>query len=274
MNTENIAKLYNFDAVKNKSAIDRDLGIWKKYPTSMLSINADAKTSKGKKIGVLTGVLYEAPADMASAVTLCPMAKKAGCESACLYHAGRGRFTNVQQARIRKTLFIDQYPELAHLRLINSIERLVAKAHRSGMVPAVRLNGTSDRDWSKWCKRHGLPNIFEMFSDVQFYDYTKVIGREQKPNHYVTLSYSHRPEYQKTADKMLKSKAFNVAVAFHGKTLPDTFGGRRVINGDDSDVRFYDDGNVVVGLTFKGSASNDVEGFAVPTNHLGRVSFS
>ncbi len=264
MNTENIANLYNFDAVKNKSAIDRELTIWKRYPSAMLSINADAKTSKGKKIGVLTGVLYEAPADMASAVTLCPMAKQAGCESACLYHAGRGRFTNVQQARIRKTLFIDQYPELAHRALVKSIERLVSKAHKSGMVPAVRLNGTSDRDWNKWCKRHGLRNIFKMFPNVQFYDYTKVIGREHQPNHHVTLSYSNRPEYQKTADKMLKSKAFNVAVAFHGKTLPDTFGGRRVINGDESDVRFYDDENVVVGLTFKGSASNDIDGFAVP----------
>ena len=273
MNTENIVKLYNFDAVKNKSAINRDLGIWKKYPNSMLSINADAKTSKGKKIGVLTGVLYEAPADMASHATLCPMAKKAGCESACLYHAGRGRFTNVQQARIRKTLFIDQYPRRAFAVLCKDIEKLERKAQRLGMVPAVRLNGTSDRDWSKWCKRHGLMgsgilNIFKAFPNVQFYDYTKVIGREQQPNHYITLSYSHRHEYQKTADKMLKSKAFNVAVAFHGKTLPDTFGGRRVINGDDSDVRFYDDGNVVVGLTFKGSASNDVEGFAVPTKSI------
>ena len=256
--------IYNLDPVKNIDAIDVDAPIWWKFPTSMLSVNADAKTSKGSKQGVLTGVLYEAPADMASYRTLCPMAKQAGCESACLYHAGRGRFSNVQQARIRKTLFIDQYPREAFDVLCKDIEKLERKAKRLGMVPAVRLKGTSDRDFDKWSAKHGLPSIFETFPNVQFYDYTKVPGREVHDNHHVTLSYSHRPEYRKHAEKMLKSRAYNVAVAFHGKTLPETFAGRRVINGDETDVRFFDDTNVVVGLTFKGSASNDTEGFAVP----------
>jgi hypothetical protein len=255
--------LYNFDAVKNRDAIDESLPIWDRYPSDMLSINADAKTSKGAKRGVLTGVLYEAPADIASRVSLCPMAKLAGCEDACLYRAGRGRFSNVQHARIRKTLFIDQHPLKAFELLCKNIEALVRKAERLGMTPAVRLNGTSDRDWNKWCKRHGLPNIFTKYFEVQFYDYSKVIGREYRFNHHVTLSYSHRPEYQRHAEKMLKSRAYNVAVAFHGKTLPATFKGREVINGDDTDVRFYDPENVVVGLTFKGSASNDTHGFAV-----------
>lgn len=263
MNTQNIARLYNFDAVKNRAALDESLPMWKRYPADLLSIGADAKTKKGIKESVLTGVLYEAPADIASRVSLCPMAKKAGCESACLYNAGRGRFSNVQQSRIRKTLFIDQYPALAHAALVKNINALVKKAEREGMTPAVRLNGTSDRDWGKWCARHNLPNIFDLFPDVQFYDYTKVLGREYRPNHHVTLSYSARPEYQKYAGRMFSAKGFNVAVAFHGKTLPATFNGREVINGDETDVRFYDPQNVVVGLTFKGSASNDTHGFAV-----------
>jgi len=265
MTTENIARLYNFDAIKDRDAINESLLIWKRYPKKLLSINSDAKTKKGAKRGVLTGVLYEAPADIASRVSLCPMAQLAGCEGACLYRAGRGRFSNVQQARIRKTLFIDQYPQKAFDVLCKNIEALVRKAERLGMTPAVRLNGTSDRDWNKWCERHNLPNIFEAFPDVQFYDYTKVLGREYRPNHNVTLSYSARPEYQKYSDRMFNAKGFNVAVAFHGKTLPATFKGREVINGDDTDVRFYDPENVVVGLTFKGSESNDTQGFAVPT---------
>lgn len=263
MNTENIAILYNFDALKNRAAIDESLAIWKRYPNNLLSINADAKTSKGNKKGILTGVLYEAPADIASRVSLCPMAELAGCEDACLYRAGRGRFSSTQQSRIRKTLYIDQYPARAFATLCKNIEALKRKAARLEMIPAVRLCGTSDRDWNKWCARHGLPNIFDLFSDVQFYDYTKVLGRKYRPNHHVTLSYSARPEYQNYAGRMFSAKGFNVAVAFHGKKLPAEFMGRKVINGDDTDVRFYDPKNVVVGLTFKGSSSNDTQGFAV-----------
>ena len=271
MNTENVATLYNFDAVKNKGAIDRSLQIWKRYPKNLLSIGNDAKTKKGNAIGVLTGVLYEAPADTASQVSLCPMAKMAGCESACLYHAGRGRFSNVQQARIRKTLFIDQYPQLAYIELINNIERLVAKAYREGLTPAVRLNGTSDRDWDKWSSKHGLPSIFKKFPNVQFYDYTKVLGRMIHANHHQTFSYSDRDEYKRKAvlpflkgEHIPKMGVTNMAVAFHGKDIPAEFLGIKVINGDKTDARFQDPDGVFVGLTFKGAAENDTDGFAVP----------
>ena len=262
MNTENVTILYNFDALKNKDAIDRELAIWKRYPKNLLSIENDAKTVKGGKHGVLTGVLYEAPADVASVVTLCPMAELAGCLDTCIYYTGKGRFSSTQQSRIRRTLFIDQYPALAHAELVRNIEALKRKAKREDKRPAVRLKGTSDRDFDKWCAKHGLPNIFEMFPDVMFYDYSKIAGREQHPNHHVTLSYSARPEYQRHAKKLLATGQ-NVAVAFHGKTLPDTFAGRRVIDGDKTDVRFFDDENVIVGLKFKRSGNKDVHGFGV-----------
>jgi hypothetical protein len=43
----------------------------------LLSIEADAKTTKGSDFGVLTGILYLSPANEASeAVNLCPMASE------------------------------------------------------------------------------------------------------------------------------------------------------------------------------------------------------
>ena len=52
--------------------------------TKLLSIDTNAKTVKGQKQGYLTGILYMAPSDI-SGVNLCPMAKIAQCEKACLY---------------------------------------------------------------------------------------------------------------------------------------------------------------------------------------------
>ena len=63
----------------------------------------DAKTSKGEKLGYVTAILYLAPHKI-SGKNLCPHAS-AGCADACLYTAGRGRFSNVQNARIKKARF-------------------------------------------------------------------------------------------------------------------------------------------------------------------------
>ena len=73
---------------------------------SLLSIDTNAKTVKGQKKGYKTGILYLAPASVSGVVNVCIFAS-ASCNSACLYSAGRGAFTSVQQARINKTkLFV------------------------------------------------------------------------------------------------------------------------------------------------------------------------
>jgi len=54
----------------------------------------------------------------------------------------------------------------------------------------------------------------------------------------------------------------NVAVVFRGE-LPATWQGKTVVNGDESDLRFLDNSNVIVGLVQKGLAKKDVTGFVV-----------
>jgi hypothetical protein len=53
-----------------------------------------------------------------------------------------------------------------------------------------------------------------------------------------------------------------VAVVFRGK-MPDSFLGRKVIDGDENDLRFLDKKKVVVGLKAKGKARKDNSGFIV-----------
>ena len=132
----------------------------------LLSISADAKTIKGQKMGYLTGVLYLAPHTL-SGFQVCPKASE-GCKLACLYTAGRGMYTNIQEARIRKTkrFFMDREGFMAEL--VKNVEALIRKAKRESMIPVVRLNGTSDIAWEKIkCVRNGVAyaSMMEAFSD-------------------------------------------------------------------------------------------------------------
>jgi len=53
----------------------------------------------------------------------------------------------------------------------------------------------------------------------------------------------------------------NVAAVFH--KVPETYLGRPVINGDETDLRFLDPKGVIVGLKAKGKAKKDTTGFVV-----------
>ena len=97
---------------------------------NILSINADSKTVKGVNKGYLTGILYLAPATL-SGKNLCKFASK-GCKEACLYSAGRGRFNNVQKARLAKSEMFNNQLELFMKNLIYSIEKLVKQANKKG----------------------------------------------------------------------------------------------------------------------------------------------
>ena len=217
-----------------------------------LLTTANYKTVKGEKLGYLTGILYLAPAKI-SGYEVCPR-RSAGCTAACLYTAGMGAFSNVQQARIKKTkqFFEDRDNFLMQLR--KDITALVRKAKKTNMTPAIRLNGTSDIEWTRF-------GIMEEFPEVQFYDYTKVLKRLKQPipkNYHITFSRSE--SNQADVESALRLR-FNVAVVFN--KLPETYLGRPVINGDETDVRFADAKGVIVGLTAKGKGKKDLNNFVI-----------
>ena len=228
----------------------------------LLSVSTDAKTTKGESLGFLTGILYLAPATTTKWNT-CSMAKVAQCDKACLYTAGRGAMNSVQQARIRKTEWFFDSTESFMLQLAEDIKKLVAKAKKLGLTPLVRLNGTSDIRWETIEVSYTKKNIFQMFPEVQFYDYTKDVNRKDLPANYdLTFSYSGVEGFQPFVAKALK-KQMRIAVVFRKEQdIPTTFMGIPVVSGDNSDVRHLDD-KVIVGLYAKGKAKLDTTGFVV-----------
>lgn len=230
-----------------------------------LFTTGNPKLMKGEKKGYLSFVLHLAPADLSGHNT-CPKAT-AGCKQACLNTAGRGGIfkkgesTNViQQARIRKTKMFFENRDQFMQDLFYDIQAGVKQAAKLGLTPAFRLNGTSDISWEKYKLPNGA-NIFENFPDVQFYDYTKVRGRKVSgiKNYHLTFS---RAESNEMDARLAASSGMNVAVVFK-KDLPATYFGKKVINGDDTDLRFLDERGVIVGLKAKGKAKKDASGFVV-----------
>lgn len=230
---------------------------------SLLTVG-NPKLMKGQKKGYLSSVLHFAPADL-SGKEVCPK-RTAGCTAACLNTAGRGGIfkkgetTNViQQARIRKTkAFFENRRDFLN-QLTVDILKTKATAEKKGLIPVFRLNGTSDLSWEKYEVAAGK-NIFQMFPDVQFYDYTKVNNRKVKhiPNYHLTFSNADGNDMDV---RLAISNGMNVAVVFD--KLPETYLGRKVINGDETDLRFLDEKNVIVGLKAKGKAKKDTSGFVV-----------
>jgi hypothetical protein len=225
----------------------------------LLSIGNNAKTIKSDKGGeYLTAILYLAPADTVAGINVCPMAEKAGCKAACLYSAGRGAFSNVQAARIRKTELFRDDPIGFVDTLADDIRKAQRKADRLGVKLAVRLNGTSDIPWENQKGSNGL-SLMQTFPNLTWYDYTKMPTRRVPSNYHLTASYSGANAAY--ARKVQKS-AHNISVVFRD-TLPGEYLGRRVINGDRDDLRFTDPDNVVVGLLAKGAAKRDHSGFVI-----------
>lgn len=234
-----------------------------KRSKALLSVSSDAKTTKGETLGFLTGILYLAPATTTKWNT-CSMASIAQCDKACLYSAGRGAFSNVQQSRINKTVWFFEDRDSFMLQLAEDISKLVKKAAKLGLTPLVRLNGTSDIRWETITVANSGLTIFECFPEVQFYDYTKDANRKDLPANYdLTFSYSGVEGFQPFV-QIAVAKGMRMAVVFRKeKDIPATFKGIPVVSGDKSDVRHLDDDGVIVGLYAKGKAKLDATGFVV-----------
>lgn len=218
---------------------------------------ANPKTQKGVARGYLTYVLHLAPADV-SGYEVCP-GRSPGCTAACLNLSGRGGMftaeqgTNaIQEARKRKTrwFFLDRDSFMQ--ALISDIERAVRQAARLGLTAVFRLNATSDLPWAAY--RVDGKNIFELFPDVQFYDYTAVVNRfrDCPANYHLTFSAKENNAAQVSQAIALGANISVVFDAVRDQSLPSQYLGLPVINGDQDDLRFLDPVQSVVGLHIKG----------------------
>lgn len=220
---------------------------------------ANPKIQKGTQLGYLSFILHLAPADLSGHNT-CPKAT-AGCKSACLNTAGRGGMfrkgetTNViQKARIRKTRYFYEARQDFMLDLKRDIEKGIKMASKLDLIPVFRLNGTSDLSWEKYDMIPGQ-NVFECFPQIQFYDYTKVLGRKTAgiENYHLTFSKADGNDSD-VAQALLQGMS---VVAVYDQ-IPNG-----VPSADLTDLRFLDPRGVMLGLKAKGRAKKDTTGFVI-----------
>jgi hypothetical protein len=221
---------------------------------------ANPKIQKGTKLGYLSFILHLAPSTLSGRNT-CPRAT-AGCIAACLNTAGRGGMfkqgetTNViQKARIRKTNYFFADRDAFMQDLVEDIERAIRYAARKGLTPVFRLNGTSDLSWEKYTVASTGQNIFEYFSFVQFYDYTKVLGRKvaHLANYHLTFSKADGNDRD-----VARALAQGMSVVAVYDEIPEG-----VPSADETDLRFLDPRGVMLGLKAKGRAKKDYTGFVI-----------
>jgi len=220
------------------------------------NINSSAKMIKNKKVNhEYTYIIYLAPAEI-SGYNVCSHSTPE-CRMGCLAtsgHAGMelqaGKKT-IHDCRVKKTRLFYEQPEFFMAWVFAEIQMFQRKAKKDGFGFSVRLNGTSDIDWANVLING--KNIFELFPDVAFYDYTKNPNKFDNiaPNYHLTFSFSGM---NWSNAKMLLQRGFNIAVVFNvlkGTTLPATFESYKVVNGDLSDFRIADAKGIIIGLKFK-----------------------
>lgn len=238
---------------------------------SLLSSSVKIEKSNAFSDVYVTKILYLAPSTLSGYQT-CPQAS-AGCAAACLNTAGMGVYSNVQEARKKKTRqFFENRPEFLQ-KLQWEITCFVKLCKKMGKIPVIRLNGTSDLSWES------LSTLIQDNPEVIFYDYTKVFSRMKKflngempKNYHLTFSMS-----EINFDKCLEvlKMGGNVAMVFDAKGVkkrdrkfPSQLFGYKIVDGDKHDLRFLDDSHQknigkIIGLWAKGKARKDTSGFAV-----------
>ena len=240
------------------------------YKVTKLLTTNNVKTVKGEKLGYITYILFMSPFTANSkGINVCSHAT-AGCAASCLVGSGFGGiYTSVANGRRNKT----EYFLKDRVKFLEQLDFEIGRAIRLNAgkaIVTIRLNGTSDLPFEKFKVRDGK-TLFELYPNIQFYDYTKNYLRFDKvlpSNYHLTFS---RSETNHAKAMEILARGFNVAMVFD-KT-PKEYKGFKVVDGDESDLRFLDEKGVIVGLRYKkmtGKGANNAEafnsGFAIRVN--------
>ena len=179
---------------------------------------------------------------------------KSSCSMNCVGYNGNAQiYASVMESRIKKTLsyFLDRKAFLNQLFI--EVEKAVISSHKKGLNPSFRLNAYSDIRFEKDIIKDGK-NIFELFPDVKFYDYSKLINRVTPKNYQLTYSH-HNPDFKDTIKAL--NKGLNVAIVFEKLPKQIKINNKiySVLDGDKTDLRIDETdqhgNNCIIGLKFK-----------------------
>ena len=217
---------------------------------------------------VSTYGIYLASADL-SGFNVCPNSEY--CKDNCLNGSGHNRVDRlskkgtIDRSRTIKTRLLFANKEVFMRIMIHEIEKERKKAENNGTFFSIRLNCTSDINPIAFTLNG--KNILEIFPDIQFYDYTKVINRialaKKYSNYDITWSIDGSEKNREIGLELLKNGG-RVAVVYGENDMPKTWYGYECCNGDETDYRPSDIAPVCA-LKFKKTANNYVNGkFTLP----------
>ena len=240
----------------------------KQYKPVKNLLSKGSTNTKTAKNDITTFILYLAPHNLNNSnVTLCKDAS-AGCIASCLYSAGRGKFSNVQNSRINKANYFVTDKKVFLVQLLKEIRKEIKKASDKNEKIAFRLNGTSDIDFVYLLNKHLDFDIDLLnYDKVFFYDYTKSLPRAKRylnsKNYTLTFSKSETNDLEVQEALNL---GINVAAVFSDE-LPSTYKGVKVVDGDTSDLVMLKHKKVILGLKAKGPAKKDTSGFVINSDN-------
>ena len=217
---------------------------------------------------VSTYGIYLASADL-SGFNVCPNSEY--CKDNCLNGSGHNRVNRlskkdtIDRSRTIKTRLLFANKEVFMRIMIHEIEKERKKAENNGTFFSIRLNCTSDINPIAFTLNG--KNILEIFPDIQFYDYTKVLNRialaKKYSNYDITWSIDGSEKNREIGLELLKNGG-RVAVVYGENDMPKTWYGYECGNGDETDYRPSDIAPVCA-LKFKKTANNYVNGkFTLP----------
>jgi hypothetical protein len=227
------------------------------------SVAQSTKMRLSYENGTMTYCLYLAPADM-SGYNVCPNSEH--CKQFCLNGSGQNKCDQlsrgvegslINRSRIKKTRKFYEDRDTFMRMLIHELRRYQKAAKEKGMEFSVRLNGTSDLSPVLFKDPDTGKNILELFSDVQFYDYTKVPSRiklmQRYSNYDLTLSYNG---YNWDDCEKFLNAGGKVAVVFFSEKLPKSFHGYPITDGNGYDMRYLDPAKHIIGLHYHKTAND------------------
>jgi len=202
------------------------------------SVNSSAKIVKGAKSKVDTLILYLAASDNAG-VEVCAYANV--CKLLCLVSSGRalmekGRDFSKQRiaiARIVKTWIQVFRPDIGNAWLQLEINSKSKAAKKAGRKFAVRLNGTSDLDFS---------DIIRANPGTAFYDYTKrpLSEIERFANYHLTVSFASLQQWRVENYRKALAEGLNISVAVDAHAWQDALALPYTFDADRDDLRHLD----------------------------------
>ena len=176
-----------------------------------------------------------------------------GCEDICVGSENVGLasiFKSIAISRQNKSLWLKRDPIGFYRQLSEELETEQRLADRDGTTLVIRPNTFTDLNWFK---------IFRDFPRAIGYDYSKVYNRVNDPtrpeNYTIVPSWTERPKDQRDCLNLL-AQGFNCAVCFAeigpfagnralSQKMPKTWSlngmNVKVLDGDDSDLRFLDE---------------------------------